>query len=81
MSQFAMCFLSAQVRMWNMTFPTLCLTRECWMGLREQLTVGCFPELCGFLVFRGAGACRVAEVICQQFRFSSFLLCRWFYYY
>ena len=30
----------------GMTFPTLCLTPERWMGSRVQLTVGRFPELC-----------------------------------
>ena len=30
----------------GMTFPTLCLTLECWMGSRVQSTVGGFPELC-----------------------------------
>ena len=35
---------------WGMTFPTLCLILERWMGSRVQLTVGCFPELC-FLQF------------------------------
>ena len=30
----------------GITFPTLRLTPECWMGSRVQLTVGCFPELC-----------------------------------
>ena len=34
----------------GMTFPTLCLTPECWIGSRVQSTVGCFPELC-FLQF------------------------------
>ena len=34
----------------GMTFPTLCSTTERWMGLREQSTVGCFPESC-FLQF------------------------------
>ena len=31
-------------------------------GLREQSTVGFFPELC-FSVFRGEGACRDAKTI------------------
>ena len=48
-SQFARCFLPAQVRMWN-DFPTLCLTPERWMGSRVQSTVGCYHELC-FLQF------------------------------
>ena len=30
----------------GMTFPTLCLTPELWMGSRVQSTIGCFPELC-----------------------------------
>ena len=34
----------------GMTFPTLCLTPERWMGSRVQSTVRCFPELC-FLQF------------------------------
>ena len=34
----------------GLTFPTVCLTPERWMGLRDQSTVGCFPELC-FLQF------------------------------
>ena len=34
----------------GMTFPTLCLTPERWMGQRVQSTVGYFPELC-FLQF------------------------------
>ena len=34
----------------GMTFPTLCLTLERWMGSRVQSTVGWFPELC-FLQF------------------------------
>ena len=34
----------------GMTFPTLHLIRERWMGSRVQSTVGCFPELC-FLQF------------------------------
>ena len=35
----------------GMTFPTLCLTPEHWIGSRcMQFTVGCFPELC-FLQF------------------------------
>ena len=29
----------------GMTFPTLCMTPERWMGSRVQSTVGCFPEL------------------------------------
>ena len=34
----------------RMTFPTLCLTQERWMGSRVQSTVGCFSELY-FLIF------------------------------
>ena len=34
----------------GMTFPTVCLTPEPWMGSKVQSTVGCFPELC-FLQF------------------------------
>ena len=34
----------------GMTFPTLCLTPERWMGSWAQSTVGCFTELC-FLKF------------------------------
>ena len=34
----------------GMTFPTLCLIPERWIGSRVQSTVGCFPELC-FLQF------------------------------
>ena len=30
----------------GMTFPTVCLTPELWMGSRVQSTDGCFPELC-----------------------------------
>ena len=41
----------------GMTFPTLCLTPERWMGSRVQSTVGCFPELC-FLQFS------VRQVLC-----------------
>ena len=37
----------------GMTFPTLILTLERWMGVRVQSTVGCFPELC-FLQFSAA---------------------------
>ena len=40
----------------GMTFPTMCLIPECWMGSRVQSTVGCFPEMC-FLQFS------VAEVL------------------
>ena len=29
----------------GMTFPSLCLTLEHWMGSRVQSIVGCFPEL------------------------------------
>ena len=34
----------------GMTFRTLCLIPERWMGSRVQSTVGCFPKLC-FLPF------------------------------
>ena len=34
----------------GMTFPTLCLTPDRWMGSRVQSTVGCFRESC-FLQF------------------------------
>ena len=40
----------------GMTFPTLCLIPERYMGLREQSIVGCFPEIV-FQFFRDAGAC------------------------
>ena len=48
-----------------------------WMGLREQSTVGCFPDL-NFFIFHGAGACGVAKTIYKQFCFSQLGLCRWF---
>ena len=32
----------------GMTFPTMCLTPERWMGSRVQSTVGCCPEFCFF---------------------------------
>ena len=38
-----------------MTFPTPCLIPKRWMGLRDQSTVGCFPEF-SFSFFRGSGA-------------------------
>ena len=34
----------------GMTYPTLCLIPERWMGLKVQSTVGCFSEFC-FLQF------------------------------
>ena len=34
----------------GMTFPTLCLIPERWMGSKVQSTVGCYPESC-FLQF------------------------------
>ena len=55
----------------GMTFHTLCLTPERWMGSRVQSTVGCYPELC-FLqffvlvfpfLFSFSGACGVAKLI------------------
>ena len=43
--------LSCQLRFdCGMTFPTLCLTLERWIGSRVQSTIGYFPELC-FLRF------------------------------
>ena len=75
--QFLWCFLPAQTRVW-ITFPTLCLTPERWMGLREQSIFAFFPELC-FSVFRCAGACVVAKSIYEQFCFSHLLLCCWFW--
>ena len=36
----------------GMTFPTLCLTPERWMGSRVQPTVGCFSELCFLFPWR-----------------------------
>ena len=43
--------LSCRLRLeCGITFPTLCLTQERWMGISLQSTVGCFPELC-FLQF------------------------------
>ena len=63
----------------RMTFPTLCLTPKRWMGLKEQSIVAwLLPELY-FSVFRGAGACGVANAIYKQFRFSHLDLCCWFY--
>ena len=40
----------------EMTIPTQCFTPERWMGLREQSTVGCFPEL-WFLQFFSWPSC------------------------
>ena len=34
----------------GMSFPTMCLIQERWMGSRVQSTIGCFPDLC-FLLF------------------------------
>ena len=55
---------SLKYQICRMTFPTLCLATERWIGLREQSTIGCFPiaELC-FLVFCGTGTCGVAKEI------------------
>ena len=61
----------------GMTFCTLCLTPELWMGLSVQSTVGCFLS-CVFFNFRGAGACGVAKAIHKQFYFSHLCLCCWF---
>ena len=45
----------------GMTFPSLSLVPERRMGLiREQSTVGCFPEL-WFSVLSGSGACGVVK--------------------
>ena len=49
-SQFARPFLPALRFECGITFPTLCLTPERWVGSRVQFIVGCFPELC-FLQF------------------------------
>ena len=39
----------------GMTFPTLCLTPERWIGSRVQSTAGCFPELCFLFSWAGVG--------------------------
>ena len=44
--KFSRSFLPAQEFECGMTFPTLCLRPERWMGLRVQSNVCCFSELC-----------------------------------
>ena len=46
---------------YGMTFPTLCLTPERWMGLRVESTLG-WPWVLFSSVLRLAGACGVATV-------------------
>ena len=55
----------------NLSAPTLRLTPECKMGIREQSIVGCFSELC-LWVFGDAGAFGAAKAIYKQSCFSHF---------
>ena len=52
-SQFARCFLPAQIRAWN-DLPYTVFDTGTLDGFKGQSIVGCFPEF--FLVFRVAGA-------------------------
>ena len=76
-SQFARCFLPAQVQC-GITFPSLCLIPERWMGSTVQSTDCCFPELCFFSVFRDGGVCGVAKGTYKQLCFPHLGLCCWF---
>ena len=56
----------------GMTFPTLCLTSERWMGSNWYIQHGCFPELC-FLQF---SVVQVRVGLRKQFIINIiFLLC------
>ena len=75
MSQFAMYFLPAQVRMWNDLLYTLFDTgTPDWLKDASQLLVA--SQSCVFSS-RGAGACGVAKSIYQQLCFSNLDLCSW----
>ena len=55
----------------GITFPTLCFTLEHLIGLREQLIVGCFPEL----VFQFSMV-QVLVGLCEQF-VNNFVFISW----
>ena len=58
----------------GMTFLSLCLTPERWMGLMVQSTVICSVS-CIFSDFRGAGACGIAKAIYKEVYFFLLGLC------
>ena len=67
--------LSCQLRFGSgMTFSTLCLTPEPWMGSRVQSTVGYFPELC----FRQFSVAQVLVGLRKQF-INNFVFPTWAY--
>ena len=63
----------------GMTFPTLCLTPERWMGSGMQEAVGYFPELCFLQVSEAQLLVGLRTAIYKQLCFPTSLgLCCWF---